>query len=385
MQFKLRFIPTFILFVGVQFGGLSIAFSESNNQSACTKMLQALTRTKQVIGFIIKGGDTRVFDGNSKEKLLDASQYYFFLPYNAANQIKGLYVGLKEVRDLMRVRPMPDGLIALDHPWVTGLNPKTGGLIWPDNVLYASKNKFDHISDGELLEKIGNFLRNQAKRSADHGETGSRLKSRMPPVINYIHGSSHYNSAIIIFNDLEDGFRHFSDTRFRKELIRFVREQDREILVYFRDKNYDVQEYTFFTAYVRMVLPWFANSDGPQETIMWGNTAPYPVVNILTNAWAKDLYAMLDPETIHTIVRPPIQRQGYFESGPYNGIRISGSRWPERVLAAYTYYRVKLRGAKGNHSTLDRRKVDKPGTDNYRISHILRSEIDAQKEVKNGE
>ena len=61
----------------------------------------------------------------------------------------------------------------------------------------------------------------------------------MPHAINYIHGASHYNSGILVFTDFADAIVHFSDPRFAAQTRRFVREQRREVLVIFRQRQYE--------------------------------------------------------------------------------------------------------------------------------------------------
>ena len=44
----------------------------------------------------------------------------------------------------------------------------------------------------------------------------------MPHGINYIHGTAHYNSGILIFTDFADAIEHFTDRRFAAEVRRFA-------------------------------------------------------------------------------------------------------------------------------------------------------------------
>jgi hypothetical protein len=331
---------------------------------------------KKAARFLIKGEGPLQLSGTRMEKVADFLRYYGALPKNAISQVLGLGLGLAQVADLMRFRPLGANMIPPDHPWVTGINPATGEPIWSQNVLYATETKFPQLDDLKMLSAVGHFMTRMVAKSVVTPELPLGPLRRMPHVVNYIHGTSQYNSAIMIFNNLKEGFEHFSDPKFRAELKRFQRDQHREILLYFRDKDYDLQEYALFITYIRSVLPWFANSDGPKKTVLWGNPAPYPVVNVLTGDWARDLYRMKDPAAISQLAKPPIQREGYFTEDNYEGVRSGGSRWPERLLALYSYYRIQSRGAKGNHSTFDRRQVDKPGSDNYKIAPIYRQDLE---------
>lgn len=339
-------------------------------RSLCEKLLWIGQSTKNAMEFVVIPDKKDFSELKVFERARDFFWYYSTAPLNMFRQIKGLVIGLQQVKDLVRKNPLPHNLVPAHHPWVTGINPQTGNSIWHENVIYSTPNR-TMTEDEAMLEQVGHFLSGFVKKSVGEIEIPLGPKRRMPHAVNYIHGSSHYNSAILIFNDIAEAYDHFSDQKFLKEVNRLVSEQKREILVYLRDKNYDVQEYAMFVIYVRARLPYFLNSDGPKTPILWGNSAPYPVVNILTGYWAEDLYALRDPSQLDHIARPPIEKNGYFDDGPYQGVRPGMSRWPERVAALYAYYRVRARGRKGNHSTLDRREVDKKGTDNYKIAHVV--------------
>lgn len=345
------------------------AYGECESVFSPTK-LTAWQETKRATQFLIHSDHELELVGSRGQIFVDSVYYYFGIPKKATQQIAGLGLGLFQVEDLMRIRPMPSGMLPADHPWVTGINPRTGSYIWPENVLFATEKVNPDFDDRAMLVKVGTFLTGQVEKSVPVPEIPQGPKRRMPHVVNYIHGTSQFNSAILIFNNIKEAFEHFSDRRFRQEIKRFHRDQNREILIYFRNKDYDVQEYARFVAYIRVVLPWFANSDGPKKTVLWGNPAPYPVVNILTGDWARDLYALRKQQDLPALARPPIAREGYFADGPYRGVRVGGSRWPERVVMLYAYYRIKARGARGGHSTMDRRLVDKPGSNNYEIAPI---------------
>src|SRR5690606_29343230 len=122
------------------------------------------------------------------------------------------------VIDLLKFRRLGAGLVSLDHPWVTGINPATGDYIWYDNVIYRSPRtnaSTAYPKDAEVLVSVGKFMASRVRKSAMLPELPIGPKRRMPHAINYMHGSSHYNSGLIILNDLSDGFFHLSDPQFR--------------------------------------------------------------------------------------------------------------------------------------------------------------------------
>jgi len=199
----------------------------------------------------------------------------------------------------------------------------------------------------------------------------------MPHAINYMHGSSHYNSGIILLNDMEEGFRHVTSLSFRRDLRRFVRREKREVLFIFRDPQYDPRVYAHLSCCMRTHFHWFCNPNGPQARVLWGNLAPFAAANLITGHWADDVYALRNPEGATRVVRPPIERSSYMQRGPYHGER-DAAIWPEKTLAKVNDLRIRLRGQKSGMFFVDRRKVyadqikartDKGETHEYR-SHI---------------
>ena len=59
----------------------------------------------------------------------------------------------------------------------------------------------------------------------------------MPPGILYLHGGVHYNGGWLLFNDFKEAIEHFSDPKFAAEFRRFVREQGREPITLFRNRD----------------------------------------------------------------------------------------------------------------------------------------------------
>jgi hypothetical protein len=266
--------------------------------------------------------------------------------------------GILRVLDIIHFRPLPPGLITLDHPWATGLSPSTGRPIWFDNVLYRSPRAtaLDLPDDDEVIGKTCGYLAQLAALSAVVPEVPWGPRRRMPHGINYIHGASHYNSGILVFNDFADGIRHFSDPRFAAETRRFARTEQREVLLLFRQRRYAPRDYAHFAGFLRTTFPWFCNANGPEKRVLWGNPAPFPASNIITGAWIKDVYRLKEPGGADAVVRPAIPRGRYFTHGPYLGWR-SRALWPEKLLVRYTQWRIRLRGSRGGLFFVDRRKL----------------------------
>jgi hypothetical protein len=285
--------------------------------------------------------------------------YWFGLPFRWAYQVAHNGHGVLRVLDITRWRPLPAGLIGPDHPWVTGTNPATGRPVWHDNVVYRSPRGpgADGLSpDDEVVAKTCRFLAERVGQSAVLPEIPEGPRRRMPHGINYIHGASHYNSGILIFTDFADGLAHLTDPHFRAELRRFVGRERREVLLLFRRRGYTPREFAYFSCCVRTLFPWFCNANGPKGRVLWGNTSLFPAANLITGAWIRDVYALKRPGGAAAVVRPPVGAGVYFRDGPY-GTGRRHFRWPERLLAWVTYWRIRLRGGRGGMFFVDRRRV----------------------------
>ena len=180
----------------------------------------------------------------------------------------------------------------------------------------------------------------------------------MPPGILYLHGGVHYNGGWLLFNDFQEAIAHYSDRKFADEFKRFVREQRREPVTLFRDRDYDRDEFAEFVCFMRTIFPWFSNSNGPKKFVLWGNPSPYPAVNTITGHWIRDCRALKTETGRRTVARPPIPAGRYFQNGPYCGQR-NVTRWPERLLAQFTHTRIRLRGERENLYFVDKRKIRK--------------------------
>src|SRR5262245_6193115 len=288
----------------------------------------------------------------------DALAYWLGLPARWAYQAGHNGLGIARVLDITRFRPLPAGLIDPDHPWATGNDPATGRPIWHRNVLYRSARdpSAGLTPDEEVVTRTCRFMAEKAALSAVLPELPAGPGRRMPHAINYIHGSSHYNSGILIFTDFADGTAHFTDPAFQQEVWRFVREQGREVLILFRKRDYTPREFAYFTGCLRTLFPWFCNANGPKGRVLWGNSSPFPAANLITGCWARDVYTLKQPGGARRVVRPAIESGIYFQSGPYGQGR-THYRWPEKLLAWATYWRVRLRGRRGGMFFVDRRRV----------------------------
>lgn len=307
-------------------------------------------------------------DSSLGAQVRDELAYWLGWPLRWGRQMVRNGHDILRVLDIVRFRPMPAGLVGLDHPWVTGINPATGREIWSDNVLYRSPRLHggdDFAEDDVVLAANGRFLAHRVRQSAITPELPIGPQRRMPHAINYIHGSSHYNSGLILLNDLEDGYRHITDPRFRDDLRQFVREERREVLFLFRCRQYDAWDYACLSCCMRTLFPWFCNPNGPQERVLWGNAGPFPAANLITSHWSDDVFALRQPGGAEQVVRPAIAAGRYFQRGGYGAGR-ARARWPETLLARMTYWRIRARGGKAGMFFIDRRKVYEDQIENRR-------------------
>ncbi len=270
--------------------------------------------------------------------------------------------GILNVLDIIWLRPMRGGLITEQHPFCTGIDPESGRSIWHSNLLFRTAppdpwpGAIPPDSDDQIIEKVGQHLRKQVSMAAATERYPAGRPSPMPPGILYLHGGVHYNGGWILFNNFPEAIRHYSDPRFRAELRRFVREQKREPITLFRDRDYDRLEFARFVCFMRSVFPWFSNSNGPKKFVLWGNPSPYPAVNTITGNWITDCRALKSEAGRQSVARPPIPSKEYFQDGPYQGTRDT-TRWPEHLLALFTEKRIRFRGEKENLYFVDKRKI----------------------------
>jgi len=297
------------------------------------------------------------------EKLCRHIKYYLMVPKTWLQLTAHNTWGILNVLDIIWLRPMRGGLINEDHPFCTGIDPATGEEIWNSNLIFASPRRepwrqgsIAPDPDHEIIEKLGRHLCKQVRMAAATAEFPTGRPSPMPPGILYLHGGVHYNGGWLLFNDFADAIRHFSDPRFVAEFRRFVREQKREPVTVFRDRDYDRDAFARFVCFMRTTFPWFSNSNGPKKFVLWGNPSPYPAVNTITGNWIGDCRLLKTDAGRRAVARSPIPARSYFQNGPYHGER-STTRWPEHLLAVLTEKRIKLRGARENLYFVDKRQI----------------------------
>lgn len=262
--------------------------------------------------------------------------------------------GILNVWDLILLRPMAGGLIDLQHPFCTGIEPETGERIWSRNVVYASARRRGFTdTDDEIVARVGGYMAAMVRRAARRPGYPEGRPQRMRPAIYYIHGGVHYHGGWWVFDDFADAIRHFTDPGFEREFARFIRVERREPLLVFRERDPDPESYSNFIGFLRRRLPYFANSNGRTEIPLWGNTSPYPTVNVVTGNWIRDVRMLASERGQREVLRAPISRR-YFETGPYDGARSEVTE-PERKLAALHQKRIRMRGERGNVYFVDRR------------------------------
>lgn len=288
----------------------------------------------------------------------ESAMYWLRLPWNWGRQVLRNGSDILRVLDILRLRPLPAGLVSEEHPWVTGLNPATGIPVWFDNVIYRSPRTDAEslATDEQVLLANGRFLALRVRQSAVLPEVPQGAGRRMPHCINYMHGSSHYNSGLILLNDIADAYRHVNDGRFRLELCRFVCEERREVLFLLRSREYESRDLAELSCCMRSHFHWFCNPNGPRASVLWGNKAPFPALNLITGHWADDVYSLKRAGGAERVVRPAIERGRYFVNF---GLAAGRSRaiFPERLLAWVNHQRVRLRGRRGGMFFVDRRSV----------------------------
>jgi hypothetical protein len=255
--------------------------------------------------------------------------------------------GIWTVFDLVWLRRTLGGIIDITHPFATGIDPRTGRRVWRENLLYRSRaGEIPLEQDVAIVERVMDFMRRRVVQSAARPGAPHGVPSRMPPAINLLHGPVHFNGISLVFDDVPDVVQHFTDSRFLREVRRCVREQNRELIVILRQREYDRETLAGLAGFFRTRLPFWANPNGPKKQIQWGVPAPNPNVNVITGAWIADTRALLAMPGSLDVVRPPVGAGRYFQDGPYT----AGWRellFPERWLARFTTWRVESRGEKG--------------------------------------
>jgi hypothetical protein len=262
------------------------------------------------------------------------------------------------------------GLLDRNHPWVTGISPDTGRLIWPDNIVYASPHKTTWSgpspeSDEMIVIRVGKFLAAMVARSTQADpEIPQGPKRRMPHAVNYLHGPVHFNGGYILFNDFADATFHMTDPVFRRETRRFARREKRELIIVFRERGYLPESYAWCLTMVRAHLPWYANGNGPTpEKVLWGTASPYAVINPINGSWIKDMLRLKLGRTAN-LARPPIPKNRYFQD-LYGGRRRDYT-WAERFHAWAIYKIISSRGFQGNLVFTPRKRIEPEKYERYK-------------------
>lgn len=257
------------------------------------------------------------------------------------------YGSYQVVRNMM---VLEHGLLEPDHPFVTGVSPHTGREPWLDNVVFRSPRaeRFaggDPGSDDEIVMRIGRFMTGMVKKSTGPMEVPHGPRRRLAHAVNYLHGPVHFTSSFLLFNDFRDAVFFFSDPRFEAEIRRFSKRERRELTLIFREREYDLEEYSHLIGFLRSVFPWYANPNGPKKRVLYGTPSPFPVVNLVNGSWTGDMKRFRRGE-IEPLLRPSIAPGLYFQ-GAYRGTRRDYAL-ADRLLAFFNYLVIWTRGFQGS-------------------------------------
>ncbi len=295
----------------------------------------------------------------TKYHLRQRLRYALLLPWNWIYSV--VHTTYETGVVIFFIKTLKAGLLDKTHPWVTGISPDTGASIWEDNLIYASPNRSSYITapdpDQQIAAKVGKFLSGMVHRStiADP-EIEQGPKRRMPHGVNYLHGTIHFNGGFVLFDNFQDAVSHFTDAKFVKEIKRFARKEKRELILIFRERSYDPEEYAWCLTCVRAHLRWYANANGPsKKSVLFGTPSPYAAINPINGSWATDV-EHLRKGRMHKLCRPPITQGVYFQ-GTYKGYR-SHYTWIERYHAWSMYIQIKLRGFQGPLVFSSRRRIE---------------------------
>ena len=279
--------------------------------------------------------------------------------YCFGRQMALLAIEVPAVYFFMRVLDRP-GLLGPDHPWVSGVMPGADQATWTQNIAYRSESALGATpkSDDEIVTKVGRFLSKMVARSVPHSPGLPQGPTRrMPHAVNYLHGAVHHNGLFMLFDDIPDVIAHLTDERFRKELMRLGRRERREISLVLRTRKVDPERYAYCIGCVRGALPWFANGNGPTgKPVLWGNAAPYPVINLIHGPWMGDMWRLWRRGPAH-IVREPLDP----EKRLLTPRTLRGRRhivWADRLLAWIMFLDVKSRGFGGQLAFTDRKVIE---------------------------
>ncbi|MEM1321906.1 MAG: hypothetical protein AAGG75_16720 [Bacteroidota bacterium] len=302
-------------------------------------------------------------DGNLAPQLRpitwkDRLRYTLALPWNWIYSV--VHTGYETLVVVFFIKTLKAGLLDKSHPWVTGISPHTGQSIWTDNLVYASPNRSKYgltpDDDEQIVHKVGKFLSNMVRKSTEADpEINQGPKRRMPHGVNYLHGTVHFNGGFVLFDNFADAVYHFTDPAFIQEIRRFACEEKRELILVFRERRYDPEEYAWCLTCVRAHLRWYANANGPnKQAVLFGTPSPYAAINPINGSWATDVNH-LRKGRMEQLCRPPISKP-YFKVH-YQGYRFHYN-WIERYHAWSIYWQIKLRGFQGPLVFTPRRRIE---------------------------
>ena len=277
--------------------------------------------------------------------------------------------GAFHVLRLWHVQKLTSGLVGREHAWATGLDPATGQPVWPQNVVFRTTPTpgAGYEPDETILAKVGGFLADMVKKSTPVPEIPHGPERRMPHVVNYLHGSVHFNGMWLLFNDFDEAKHFFADASFRREFVRLVRRERREVTLVFRERKYDPVEYAYFSGFIMANFPWFANVNGPGKKVMWGNPAPYAAMNIINGSWVRDVDALRRGRP--TFLRAPLAAEQYFAAS--YGQPVPGSHFVERLVAFVENEWVRRRGFNAGLFFIDRKQIDPRIFEKYQADKLV--------------
>lgn len=285
-------------------------------------------------------------------------KYMLIAPWNwIGHNVHNMY-GIINVFYIMWLRPLPGGLIKDNHALATGIEPGTEETIWKKNLIFQSEKKREFSESDELvLERLMTYLARMVQASAGSEMAPQGKPSRMPPAVNFIHGTVQYNGASMMFDDCADALAHFTDPDFRREVWRFFWQEKRELTIIFRDKKIENHDFAVFSCYMKSQFPFFGNPNSNRGRIHWGTPSPYNAFNMITGWWIAPTRA-LRYGNHDTLLRPAIPAGTYFNRAiAYNKGR-SEYIWPEKFWCWFTDFRIKVRGQRGGVYFTDKRKLD---------------------------
>ncbi|PIK13637.1 hypothetical protein [Halobacteriovorax sp. JY17] len=267
--------------------------------------------------------------------------------------------GILKVFYIMWLRPLRGGLISNEHPFVTGRSLEDGELIWEKNVVYASKRKREfNDSDSVIVKRIMKYLSRMVENSSATTNHPYGKKNRMPPAVNYIHGTVHFNGASLIFDDFKDALEHFTDRRFYRDFLKMVMLEKREPTIIFRDRDYDPDEFAVFSCFMKTRFPFFGNPNGNKKRLHWGTPSPQPAFNLIVGWWIAPTLKLRNEKNHTSILRPAIVKNKYLLRDDYGVLGRREYLFPELIWSKFTNYRIQLRGERGGMYFTDKRKVD---------------------------